>query len=69
MIIYWATALCWPKLREMQAAQTYQQMYNAEAARVRETLGPRSRGDTFRIRDAELGLAESYPIGGALALP
>jgi hypothetical protein len=69
MIIYWATALCWPKLREMQAAQTYQQMYTAEALRVRETLGPRSRGDTFRIQDTALGLAESYPIGGALALP
>lgn len=69
MIIYWATALCWPKLREMQAAQQYEQMYAAEMLRVREQLGPRSRGDTFRIRDTDLGLAESYPIGGALALP
>ena len=69
MIVYWATALCWPKLREMGAAQQYQQMYAQEALRVRDMLGPRSRGDTFRIRDTELGLAESYPIGGALVLP
>lgn len=69
MVIFWATALCWPKLREMQAAAEYEQKYAAEMLRVREQLGPRSRGDTFRIRDNQLGLAESYPIGGALALP
>ena len=69
MMIYWATALCWPKLREMQAAAEYEQKYMGEMMRVREQLGPRSRGDTFRIRDNELGLAQSYPIGGALALP
>lgn len=69
LLIFWATALCWPKLREMQAAQEYEQRYGAEMLRVREQLGPRSRGDTFRIRDTDLGLAESYPIGGALALP
>jgi hypothetical protein len=69
MVIFWATALCWPKLREMQAAQDYEQKYMAESLRVREQLGPRSRGDTFRIRDTDMGLAESYPIGGALALP
>jgi hypothetical protein len=69
MVIFWATALCWPKLREMQAASEYEQKYAAEMLRVREQLGPRSRGDTFRIRDTSLGLAESYPVGGALALP
>lgn len=69
MVIFWSTALCWPKLREMQAAAEYEQKYSAEMLRVREQLGPRSRGDTFRIRDNQLGLAESYPIGGALALP
>jgi len=69
MITLWATALCWPKLREMQAQDVYMAKYFAEMERVRDMLGPRSRGDTFRIRDNELGLAESYPIGGALALP
>lgn len=69
MLVYWATSLCWPKLREMGAAAEYQKMYAQEMMRVRDMLGPRSRGDTFRIRDTELGLAESYPIGGALVLP
>lgn len=69
MVIFWTCALCWPKLREMQAAQEYEQKYMAEMIRVREQLGPRSRGDTFRIRDTDLGLIESYPIGGALRLP
>lgn len=69
MIVYWATALCWPKLREMQAAADYTQRYAMEMQRVRDMLGPRSRGDTFRIQDSEMGLAESYPIGGALSLP
>lgn len=69
MVIYWATAMCWPKLREMQAAQQYQQQYVAEMHRVRDLLGPRSRGDTFRIGRAEEAVALSYPIGGILALP
>lgn len=69
MVIYWATAMCWPKLREMQAAATYEQKYVAEMHRVRELLGPRSRGDTFRIGRAEEAVALSYPIGGVLALP
>lgn len=69
MLVQWATALCWPKLREMGAMAEYQKMYMQEMMRVREMLGPRSRGDTFAIRDNTLGLAESYPIGGALVLP
>lgn len=69
MIIYWATAMCWPKLREMQAAQVYEQKYVAEMHRVRDLLGPRSRGDTFRIGRAEEAHALSYPIGGVTALP
>lgn len=69
MLVMWATSLCWPKLREMGAMQQYAQLYGGEAQRVRDMLGPRSRGDTFRIRDTTLGLAESYPIGGALVLP
>lgn len=69
MLIMWATSLCWPKLREMQAAAEYQQLYKAEMTRVREQLGPRSKGDTFRFSRAEDGLWQSYPIGGALSLP
>jgi hypothetical protein len=69
MLIYWATAMCWPKLREMQASQAYQELYAREMIRVRELLGPRSRGDTFRIGRAEEAVALSYPIGGVLALP
>lgn len=71
MIIFWATSLCWPKLREMQAAKEYETKYYAEMARVREMIGPRSRGDTYRITDASQDTMLSYPIGGAagLAMP
>lgn len=64
MLEYWATALCWPKLREFGAKKEYEQMFYGEERRVRELLGPRSRGDTFRIQSANQGLVESYPIGG-----
>ena len=64
MLEYWATALCWPKLREFGAKKEYEAMFYAEEQRVRELLGPRSRGDTFRIQSANQGLVESYPIGG-----
>ena len=69
MMVYWSTAMCWPKLREMQAAKEYEDRYYAERERVRDMLGPRSRGDTFRLQRAEDGVALSYPIGGILALP
>jgi hypothetical protein len=69
MLVYWATALCWPKLREMQAADVYEKKYLIEMTRVREMLGPRSRGDTFRIDRAEDAVVLSYPMGGAIALP
>ena len=64
LVEYWATALCWPKLREFGAKKEYEQMYREEELRVRELLGPRSRGDTYRIQSANQGLVESYPIGG-----
>lgn len=69
MLVYWATALCWPKLREMQAAVEYENKYRAEMMRVRDMLGPRSRGDTFRLDRAEDAVVLSYPMGGAIALP
>lgn len=69
MLVYKTTAFCWPKLREMQAAQTYDQMYEHEKMRVRDMLGPRSRGDTFRLDRAEDAVVLSYPMGGAIALP
>src|SRR5580704_73456 len=69
LVILWATSLCWPKLREMGAAQEYQKMYGGELLRVRDQLSQRSLGDTQRFRDAEEGLALSYPIGGVLSLP
>lgn len=65
MVCDWATALCWPKLREFGAKKEYEQMYKDETTRVREQIGPRSRGDTFVLRQADAGLLESYPIGGA----
>jgi len=64
MVVNWAASLCWPKLREMGAKQEYETMYAAEMTRVREQLGPRSRGDTFVLRNADRGLIESYPLGG-----
>jgi hypothetical protein len=69
MVVDLATSFCWPKLREMGAAKEYEARYAADTVRVREQLGPRSRGDTFVLRDAAVGLAQSYPIGGGMLLP
>jgi hypothetical protein len=68
-IIYWATSLCWPKLREFGAMREYQQMYAAEVERLRETLSQRSKGDTQRFVDREESLWNSMPIGGLTYLP
>jgi len=69
LIPLWATSLCWPKLREMGEVSEWRQYYGAELLRVRDQLRQTSLGDTQRIRDAEAGLAASYPIGGVLSLP
>lgn len=69
LIVLWAAALIWPKLRGMLQAVEYQKMYQQELMRVRDQLGPTSLGDTQRIRSVEEGLSLSYPIGGILSLP
>lgn len=62
LIVKWAEHLCWPKLREAGAYQRTGEEYKAMLADVIEQLGPRSTGDTQRVRSSDEGLLLSLPL-------